>query len=321
MTQQTQKVKLGQPSGAAPEAPNKGKSNITFSFPGKDNPLIVKLVCDPTYDNGNKVYRPARYFTHPVGTKATDKRRHICNTFFGAKTSPENDAYWEAKKALSALKKEGKYESAEGKRQKMLVDTFKPANKGYVMYVQPGDPMLRALIVPQTIIDLLMGRKADDYNEEVVSIVATMQAKGLSPFDLSAKTGWLKLYKTGEGINTRYHAEPALVEAEDETKDGRKIKYMADLEASVNPHILEDFDISEVPDVVKFEKSRAWTVEESQAFVKALGTIEGVPQRFLKSAGGPAASAGEESSEASAPEVEDPNSGQYETVAEGDVPY
>lgn len=319
MTQAT-KVTLNQSvETSVPEAPGKGRNSIITSIPTKENAIIAKFVCDPTYDNGRKVYRPVNYYSHPTGETEKDKSSHVCLTFFGAKSSPENDAYWDYTMRLSALRKAGQGNSDEAKKLATLKKTFQPSKKGYILIVRPGSPVVEALRISSTVIDQLMGRKKDDYNEEIVSLLDTMKSKGVSPFDLRNSKGWVKIYKTGEGIGTRYHVEQALVEKEDETKDGRKIKYMDDFTAEVHSHILsDDFDISEIPDVQKFEKARAWSVQESTTFVENLGTLKGVPEWCLKS--NKKAEEQPQGGESTA-DVETAGSADYQTVSEDEIPF
>jgi hypothetical protein len=164
-----------------------------------------------------------------------------------------------------------------------------------------------------------MGKKADNFNKDgIPSLLEAMKSKGVSPFDLTNSKGWVKLYITGSGINTEYHIEPAQVEKEDETKDGRKIKYMDDFVGEVHPHILSDeVDLSEIPNVVEFEKKFAFTVEESLTFVKEEGTLAGVPEKFRKK-GNQSPDVDTESGEA---EVTEEAGGEYQQASESDIPY
>jgi len=268
---------------AAPEVPGaKAGGNIITSWPKEETAIIAKLMCDPTYSNGSKIYRPANYYTHPTGNKQTDKSRHICRTFFGEKTSPENEKFWEIVKGLSQLKKQQLSDSQEARVLKEKLKIFKPSRRGYILFVRPESPNIQALRIPESIIDTLIGCKGDDYKEAKVSLIDTMIASGNSPFDLTSNTGWLKFYKRGESINTEYFVEPAEVQSVAETKDGKKVKYNEPLAAIVHSRFLEDLSIEEVPNVLAFEARFAFTVEESQAFVESEGSLSGVPARFRR---------------------------------------
>ena len=299
-----------------PEAPGSGgrNPNIILQWPSKENAIVAKFVCDPLYDNGKKMYRPVQYFPHPTGTKDSDRSRHVCQTFLGSKDSPENDFFWEKVKELSALKKANRGDSDEARFLKELIRSFKPSKKGWFLIVRPDSKVIQAIRVPESGIDILMGKKADAYNkEEIPSLLNKMQAEGNSPFDLTNTKGWVKLYKTGDKLTTKYFIEEAQIDATAETKDGKKITYQTSLEANVDQHLLsDDVDSGEIPNVVEFEKKYAFSYEESVNYVKSMGTLAGVPKRFLRNS--------QQATEA----VEAPESHgatTYQQVSEDDIPF
>lgn len=266
------------------EAPG-NDSRFVLKIPGPDRPLICKILPDPGYGSGKSWYRPLKQFSHMVGPNPdTDTRQHVCQSFFGL-SSPENDAYWEYKKAAADLKKQGKGNSIEYSKLEALTKKFQPKNGGWLLIIEPESPVIKAVRVPVSVLDLLNGKEKTEYKPAIPSLIKQMAADGVSPFDIvqqKPKQGWIKIYKTGEGLATRYFVEAVTVNLTVE-KDGRKFSATDYQELNVHAKILAgELTRADLPDVVNFEKKFAFTPEESATYVKSQGTA--VPQRFLKAA-------------------------------------
>jgi hypothetical protein len=265
------------------ETPGKD-SRFILKVPGPDKPLICKIIPDPTYANGKSWYRPLKQFPFMVGpNKDTDTRQKTCMSFFGER-SPENDAYWEYKKALSALKKAGKGNSTDATKLQTIVDRFYPKEGAWLLIIEPESAVIKALKVPQSVLQLLTGKDATETKPAIPSLIKTLESEGLSPFDVRRQKptlGWIKIYKTGEKLATRYHVVPCTREIEVEHQ-GRKIRATEQHPYNVHEKILIPGQLTraDLPNVVEFERKFAWTVDECDAFVKSVGTV--VPERFLK---------------------------------------
>ena len=264
------------------EAPG-NDSRFVLKIPGPDRPLVCKVLPDPGYGNGRSWYRPLKQFSHMVGPDPEkDIRQHVCQSFFGL-SSPENDAYWEYKKAASELKKQGKGNSSECAKLEALTKKFQPKNGGWLLIIEPESPVIKAVRVPISVLDLLNGKEKTEYKPAIPSLIKQMAADGVSPFDIvqqRPKQGWIKIYKTGEGLATRYAVEAAKVDLEVE-QNGRKFRASDYQELNVHAKILSgELTRADIPDVVGFERKFAFTAEESATYTQSHGTV--VPERFRK---------------------------------------
>jgi hypothetical protein len=259
-------------------------SRFILKVPGPDKPLICKIIPDPRYANGKSWYRPLKQFPFMVGpNKDTDTRQKTCMSFFGEE-SPENNAYWEYKKQLSVLKKAGKGNSIEATKLDVMVQKFYPKEGAWLLIIEPESPVIKAVKVPQSVLQFLTGKDATDTKPAVPSLIKALAADGVSPFDVRQSKptlGWIKIFKTGQGLATRYHVVPAQREIEVEHQ-GRKIKATEYQPLNVHEKITTpgQLTIADLPDVVDFERKFAWTLEECETFVKSNATV--VPDRFLK---------------------------------------
>lgn len=277
-------------------------SRFVLKIPGPDKPLICKVIPDPRNGNGRSWYRTLRQFPFMIGPNPdTDTRSKVCMSFFGER-SPENDAYWEYKKKLAELKKLGKGNSLEATKLEAIVKKFQPKEGGWLLIIEPESPLVKAVRVPITVLQQLTGKDATETKPAIPSLIKSMASEGVSPFDVKhskPKIGWIKIYKTGEKLATRYHVEPVKHDVPI-TQNGKTYTVKDYTELNVHEKILSGkLMMSDLPDVVDFEKKQAWTLDECEAYVKSVGTE--VPERFQKRA----KSEGriDETDEASAPQV------------------
>jgi len=254
------------------------ESRFVFAIPTEDKAIVCKLLFDP---RGKQSYIPVDYYNHQIGpNKETDTRSHPSRKSLGLGDSPENDAYWDYAKQLSVLRKEGKGETPEAKKLEKLKDMFYARQKGWLYFVTPGSATIYALKITKAVINSLFGKDATQYRPEVKSILKEMGSNNMSPYDISSKVGWLKLYKTGQKLATEYHVEVAETTIQVD-HNGRKIPAKQPFEADVHEKIKNsDVTLDDFPDPVKFEIEQCWSLEESQAFVDSAGTV--VPERCLK---------------------------------------
>jgi len=264
------------------ETPGKDSRYIT-KVPGEEKPLICKILPDPTYANGKSWFRPIKSFGFLTGPNPdTDMRMKVCMSFFG-EHSPENDAHWEYKKQLSELKKAGKGNSTDAAKLKLMADKLYPKEGGWLFFIEPESPTIKALRVPASVLHILNGKEASDTRPAIPSLIKGMAADGVSPFDVGQqkpKLGWLKIWKTGAGMATRYHVA-AVQEEKVVEVSGKKYSSRDYVEMNVHEKILKrEITMADLPNVVDFERKFAWTHAECLAYVESACTK--VPERFLK---------------------------------------
>lgn len=267
------------------EAPGRD-SRFILKIPGPDKPLICKVIPDPRNGNGRAWYRSLRQFQYLIGpNRDTDTRNKVCMSFFGER-SPENDFYWECRKKLSELKKLGKGNSVDAQKLEVYAGEkglFKPKEGGWLLVIEPESPIVKAVRVPITVIQLLTGKDATEHKPAIPSLIKSMASEGVSPFDIKQqkpKIGWIKIYKTGEKLATRYHVEPVKHDVP-VVQNGKTYNVKDYTELNVHEKILSGrLVVGDLPDIVDFESKQAWTLDECEAYVASLGTA--VPERFLK---------------------------------------
>ena len=85
---------------------------------------------------------------------------------------------------------------------------------------------IKALAVGPAVFNRIFGKDAKDNRPAIPSLFKEMSAKGLNPFldkDPEVnKIGWVKLYKTGEGMATEYHIVPCST-SESKIVDGEEL--------------------------------------------------------------------------------------------------
>jgi hypothetical protein len=278
---------IGTPS-STPVNPGRNVQIVT-KVPGADKPIVAKFLYVPSeyYGDGNSSYWPANYFTHLIGPNPqTDSRKHVCQKLLGSKNSPEYDAYAKYSNAYYGLERAGEGNTAEALRLKSLMKSLKPSKGGYLFFVEPNDPTIKALKMSADLVNKLIGRKGNEKIKTIVGVIDRMHKDGLRPYDVTSNSGWVKIFKTGEKLSTEYHMEPYTVVVEEETKTGKKIKTHVDGEASVHPKVYDpstdssEIQLSDFPNPAEFERKFSFTYDEAVSFVESAATA--VPSRFLK---------------------------------------
>jgi hypothetical protein len=237
--------------------------------------LILKLI---QFSKG-KSYIMMDYFSHQVGPSQKDMRTRACLKSLNQAVSPEKDKFWETKKIIKELRLAGGNPS-EIARYEAIAKKFKPSQKAWVLAVTPGNPKLMAVRVAMSVIDEIFGvdeKKANDYRPARKGLLNDMLEQGRSPFDLRSDLGWIKITKTGEGLGTKYQVAE-LVKTVSEKQGNKTVTFTEPESGVIHPNILE-LTVEDIPDVYKYEGKSAFTLEESEAFVKSLGTE--VPERLL----------------------------------------
>lgn len=279
-------------------APNQKKSDITFSLPESDRPIIAKFLKDP---ETGKAAVLLDYFSHMIGNDPKKhSRRHPCRKSLGLGDSPEKDKFYELMARMGELKKQGKKQTPEYEMLREQFKKFRPQERGFVFYVEPDSPTIKCLAVGPLFLQRLFGQEKDDYRDYVPAITKELQVKGMSPYvdrDKEAnKTGWVKIYKTGQGVNTKNHIE-LYTKSTEVDHEGEKVTVQKPIKCKLNESIEEmietmasgnygtDFEnavLERFPKPLEMEKEKnAWTFKESEYFVQQEGQLSGVPERLL----------------------------------------
>jgi len=271
-------------------ASTSNRNQINFKFPTADKPLIVKLIKDLATGKETAEFH---YYKHMVGESQKETRYHISRESLDLGRSPEADYYAELKQEIDHLKKSGTDRddpqlTALFKRQK----EFRRKVAGYLFYVEPNSPEIKALKCPQSVFNRLFGRESYGDVAAVPSLSMEMAKKGLYPYlDRNPevnKTGWIKIWKDGEGLGTRYHLEAVSVEENIKLPDGSSATVVKSPSFQVSDAITamikgeSPLDWTVFPNVRDFEKTQVWTEEESEELIRHEGGLAGTPDRVLK---------------------------------------
>ena len=254
-------------------APTVQRNLILKSLPGPDAPLVCKLVPDLLHgrQNGRLMeYWGIMEHGHISGIDPKTNRPitsfHICQKSLGSQQCPECDKYYEE---LKRMKLAGGKDTVQGKEINKVIEIIKPRKKAWLLYVTPDSDLVKAVKVPESLLNQLWGKAKTQWNEEIPSLIADMKAASMSPYELrNSTTGWLALHKTGEQLGTRYHSAIAS-RTEMEMLNGRPVgEKKVFISAKVSDYILNSYDLKSLPDFRKVEEGRAFTMEESVEFAK-----------------------------------------------------
>ena len=289
--------------GGSLEGPtNYDKRYISSIPPLEKGPIIAKLM-PVIVDGKRKQYISVVEFPHCTGEGEKDKGRHACQqTFDRTLSSPEMDHYKKLKINMEALKKEkyaaknAKNTAEEGKIENKIkkldfeMKKFKPRFSGWFNFVEPGSDTIKSIKFPPSMINILNGAKETHFRAAIPSLQEKLVKRGYSAF-LTAKANdnslyWLKIYKTGEGIATKYFIdidqnEVANDDGSTTTKPvkhplGQGIEKLLMGKSKMNPSDLPD-PISEVE-----ERFNKFSHEEAERFVELGGGLNATPANFLK---------------------------------------
>lgn len=299
---------------------DKERSKFIYKIPEENNPLICKFIVDP---RSGERFVPMVYFKHKIGPSDQDVRTHVSLASINRGKAPENEFYWENKKKLSVLKKAGKGDSEEARKLDALVKAFAPKNGGYMYITQPDNSDVKVLKLNTMLLNEIFGREKTDYYPEIRGVISEGRETGVSPYYLDRLDGWVKIWKSGSGLNTRYFVQYHQIDTEVETKTGKKIKVKEMAEIQAHPKVLATYlgekeseqgflSMDDFPDVVEREAKYAWTEAESNRFVEGFGSISSVPDRVLRR------QQKDETDEASAPASGDPKKSSVNSAGTND---
>jgi len=285
------------------DVPKAGRDvRFIVKIPGPEKPMIVKFLRDP---RGKQAYVPVDYYKHKIGPDKKDVRFHPCLRSISGSRSPEAEKYYEIRDKLNALGKGAA--QADVDKLKAELFTFYPSSKGWFFIVEPASSTIKAVRLPKAVINRLFGKEESQYRPAIPALLKEMGQRNLSPYNLKSNEGWVKIYKTGEGLGTTYTIEMATHETEGEV-DGQKALITRPVVFEVHEKIVtSNVTMTDFPDPVDFEQRSAFTMEEAERFTETLGDV--VPERFLKNSNtdetDEPAPAGMETAEGSAAQVQE----------------
>ena len=230
-----------------------------------DNPLIVKLAFDPRWGN-RATFLETAYHTYfsQYSNDPKSKRRLLCRKNFGDKC-PICDAYFAMWRANSDAIKAGK---AANPAFKEPMELYKGSNRAWIIVVQPNSDSVRAMNIPFSLQRILFGGM--DKGTAVKGLVTEMREKARSPFDLKNTKGWIKMWKTGEGLGTTYFATEAS-ESVIENLEGEEVERRRYFSASVGQKIFS-LTLADIPVALDLEHDNAkWTQAEVARYIETDG--------------------------------------------------
>jgi len=267
--------------------PNKNGQIVKVQ--GADKPLIFKILPQKRPSGVVESYMKMTHHQHLVGDMDIDnfksQRRHVCQKILGKKECKECDKYWETSSQYWDLENEAKKNpgvkaTKAYKLANIQTSLLKPKNGGWLHVVLPNNPQVKALQIGTDVVNKLFGKEKTKYRPAVESLTKKMVAAGDNPYNLKVKSGWIKIWKTGEKRSTEYTVQMAMNTVMVKLADGRERPSDVPAEFDVHPNIFAT-KRSELPDLMSFENRNVWTVAESTAFAETLAT----PERVLKEAG------------------------------------
>jgi hypothetical protein len=262
------------------------KDDGTVKIGDQANPTICKLVVDPR--RPQEAFRKTVYHRYMNGPDPRKDGRFMVSRKMLQDKDPINDAFWDAHNQLKELAKAGKdigdnATDPEVRKLKGIKKTFANHDRFHLLLVPLNANKPKVCTTVGSVVDLLFGKEAWGNKAAIKGLVNSMKDLKRNPFNLKIETGWIKLWKTGEGIETRYYAEEYMVDAEmTDPETGETATVKRPFKAKVNPAIFE-LDIDDVPDLSQQDLDKdqmVWTAEECEAFVASFGKT--IPERCKK---------------------------------------
>lgn len=242
-----------------------------IELPKEGTSLYGKFIalCDGT----RRPYLPAPFHEYMAGDDPkTDSRRHFC--IKGANPAakcPECEAFWAAVKKRKELKDNGDTSSSEYKRAEMEAKMYRQKTGGLLLFVPKGGKKITPLFVKETFLDKAFGRKPIPALNKgaIVGFVNELKAEGVNPFSVKDAGGWLRLWKTGTGLETEFNISLD-TESVKALIDGRQETVTKKVYLEMEPEIIDILRAGKTPDLVAVLSANDrewWTYEESEDYV------------------------------------------------------
>lgn len=261
------------------------RSAVIKGIPGPDSPLIFKIVPQKRANGKSEGYWAITKHTHLVGDRdpknKKNYRSHLCQKSSGQSDCPECDTYFQILGQMRDLEKEGKKGTPEYLRLETQSKMIAPQQKGWLLVVLPESPEVKALCVGKDVLNKLFGKAATKFKPAIESLINKMAADGNDPYNLRSTTGWIKLFKEGEGRDTVYTVQSATVTVQVDM-NGKKIPATVPMEMPVHENIFKT-KRSDLPNLGKYEERSVWKKEWSDYMSKNFHA----PEAALAADGGP----------------------------------
>jgi hypothetical protein len=227
-------------------------------------PLICKIIPIVYMKDGSG--NPAFYygfnkFTYkrkmPDGTMANWTRPSL--QVQGQK-DPQFELFMELKKKQKEIKNK---ESAEYKELDAQARNHRPTRRGVLLVNVLGSDKVEALEVPETVIKILFGTEAYGDKPAQEGLYQTLRRKGTNLFNTMAPTGWLRISRTGSGLNTEYSVDLYRTEQKVEGLDDPVLAVFK----TEPSQALKSLKESDLPDVVEIASNYMWTLGEVQEYL------------------------------------------------------
>jgi len=279
------------------ESSRGGESKITYKWPGPEAPLIVKFMKVPN-SKIEEVYFKVSSFRYRAGEnfQTAPTRQSL-----GLEGDPLSDKYW----ALMKARKEARDKAPPAALDAMTaqIELCKLSDGGYIYYIEPNSSQVKLLKIGKSVINTLFGRKAYGKVKEIKALTEEMMKDGgLSPFIVrdaeKNKTGWLKLYKTGEGMATEYHVE---VHTTNQVVNISGKNHTVEVPTEFAMGDLSQLKLEDLPTVQQAEGKNVWETAELAEYIASGYTriparilerkprdTDGADDEFANASGGPA---------------------------------
>ena len=253
-------------------------TKIVSGFPAQEKPLIVKLLRDP---RSGGTFVQMGYYGYNVGPdpKKHSRSRPSLQSMKKLAADPEKEAFWAIHNQIKELKKTHNENHPDVVALEAKKKLFSARDCGWFYFIEPNSDVIKAIKFPPDAINMLFGKEATKYRPAYVSVLDTLAKQGRSPYDLNNETGWLKLYKTGEGLATRYFVGLDAQQTEVVDANGDVSTKTAANKYAIHSRLLtEGAELSEYPNPIEFEARSAFTLDETITYVDSNGTK--IPERF-----------------------------------------
>jgi hypothetical protein len=228
-------------------------------------PMICKII--PIVYMKDAAGNPAFYygfnkFTYkrkmPDGTLANWTRPSV--QVLGQK-DPQFELFMDLKKKQKEIKDK---ESPEYKALDTQARLHRPTKRGVLLVNVLGSDKIEPLEVPETVINMLFGREGYGDRPAEEGLYQTLRRKGTNLFNTMSSTGWLRISRTGTGLDTKYHVDLYRTEQKVEGMDEPVLAVFK----SEPSQALKNLKESDLPDVVEVASNYMWSVGEVQEYLQ-----------------------------------------------------
>lgn len=187
---------------------------------------------------------------------------------------PFCDTYWEAKEESDLQPKD----SLEYKKAAAKMRQFRIQRQFSFLAALEDDPVIYVFNAKATLTKEIFGSPKDN----IKGAINEIRSFGVPIFDPTAGTGWVEVNKTGKMLDTKYHAQPVVIEVLNGRSKSQEI-----IEKKLPESIIKVFtegSPEDLPSVTEEYEKNLWTAEEMLAFIETDGA--NLPSRLQNVFGG-----------------------------------